>query len=152
MAWAQIGASLQDLASLLGEQHSLTASTKAVSTSIATVLELFNDETYLLWYSPAQKQVVIVLKQDCTAQDQLKAWAHALYLVRSFQENEREETPNTHLYSVKSTLSYLNSSSVWQKQLNALADAGWDIDAASLETTSGTRLRNHGSEISAPKS
>ncbi|KAF1928655.1 DUF647-domain-containing protein [Didymella exigua CBS 183.55] len=142
----RIGISLQ---SLFGGM-SLAGSTKAgafkdLPIKLPDFLEIFEREGYILWHNNIQtREVLIVLKKGCTAIDHLKAWVHALMLVRmrsqapsSFRGPEDEALNAQRLVELLHTLR--QSKELFNKYTPALRSAGWDLDTAALETQAGVR-------------
>lgn len=166
MAYAKIGTRLQTLANVMGRRNSTTSSTKTGAVGLEDLTDTFRQEYHILWYSPQQvrqsiniqrewgeqqrlmfcmqRLVVIVLKEGVSAASQLKAWAHALLLVRTWNYSTEAKSIQMHdaghavLEMAAATLGCLNES--WASHLAALRAEGWDVDTANLETVSGTRI------------
>lgn len=143
LAKAKIGGTLQGIVSSLGPSHPVTGATRDTDSVLVQLVEMFALEDYLLWYSSSDRVVYIVLKDSVPAQSQLKAWAQGLMLVHRLPNlqlaigatNEKDKV----LELVQVSLS--DVSKRWDTCTGQLKAAGWDLDVASLETASGTRIR-----------
>lgn len=140
---AKVGGPLQGLISSLGPSHPVTGATCDTDSILVSLVEIFALEDYLLWYSSSDWVVHIILKNGIPARSQLKAWAQGLVLVHSLPTLPlatgamagKDET----LQLVRTSLS--DVSQRWDTCTEQLKAAGWDVDMASLETASGTRIR-----------
>lgn len=143
LAKAKIGGPLQGLVSSLGPSHQVTGATSDPDSVLVKLVELFALEDYLLWYSSSNRVVYIVLKDSVPAQSQLKAWAQGLMLVHRLPTLKlaigATAGKDEILELVQQSLS--DVSECWDTCSEQLKAAGWDIDVASLETASGTRIR-----------
>lgn len=143
LATAKIGGPLQGIVSSLGPRHPVTGATSDTDSFLVKLIEMFAREDYLLWYSSSDRVVYIVLKDSVPARSQLKAWAQGVMLVHRLPKlrlaigatAEREQV----LELVRTSLS--DVSKCWDTCTEQLKAAGWDVDVASLETASGTRIR-----------
>lgn len=129
------------------------------STRLPDLIELFQDEKYLLYYhvpeplwnsdSAGRVKVVVVLEDGVKPQDQLKAWFHGLVLAKRLNEQQGGDalilsTANfnnkqrANLRHVVSTLRYVNQ--VFSGYLERLEENGWDTSIPVLETRSGSRI------------
>lgn len=143
LATAKIGGPLQGIVSSLGPSHPVTGATSDTDFFLVKLVEMFAREDYLLWYSSSDRVVYIVLKDSVPARSQLKAWAQGLMLVHRLPKLplaigatvEKEHV----LELVRMSLS--DVSKRWDTCTEQLRAAGWDVDVASLETASGTRIR-----------
>lgn len=142
-----IGVSLQ---ALLGgitlTRHTTTRAFKDLPMKLSNILQVFADEGYVLWlHESHMRQVLIVLKKDCTALDQLKAWLHAVILVRLRSQNppsaslkgEHVGVEVQQLSDLIHTLQQTNE--VFKKYSPALRSLGWNLNTAALETRAGVR-------------
>jgi hypothetical protein len=135
-----IGAPLQNMLHFMGPRGSGALHPQHLN--LADLVQVYQDEAYLLWFCGSE--AVIVLKQDCTPLDQLKAWTQALVL--AYKETMREEPKDAEDDASCGRLSELRSALEDAKELfNAyetkLRDAGWDLDVAVLETRPGVRVQ-----------
>ena len=149
LATAKIGGPLQGIIHSLGPRHGVTGATRDPDSVLMKLVEIHAREDYLLWYSWSDRMVYIVLKDHISPQCQLKAWSQGLVLAHHLYSAESAtgamvETDKT-LELIESSL--LDVSKRWVRCIEHLKAAGWDIDVASLETASGTRIRvGHGVE------
>jgi Vitamin B6 photo-protection and homoeostasis len=139
LAFTRVGVTLQTLTRLLKMERPMDDAQQSRSTypHILELLELFKEEPYLMWYSPQQRIVAIVLKDDA-APSHLKAWVHALIMVRTWKTSPGPDKSRTLLQVLSSTLSDVRRS--WAHHVKCLVEAGWDMETANIETISGTRL------------
>jgi hypothetical protein len=143
--YCRIGVSLQTLLSRIGSQHKETGSLSLQDFKLEELLRLFAAEGYILWYDDRNSEVLIVLKKDCTALDQLKGWVHALMLVYSratrkhtlpfFVQGAGYAPPR--LNELTQTLQ--ETRRVFEKYTEALKAKGWNLETAALETRAGVR-------------
>lgn len=140
LAKARIG-SLQGILTSLAPPHKLTGSSKDADFLLVRLVELFDQEEYLLWYSFRLRFVSIVLKDKVQATSQLKAWAHGLLLVHRIHDgdNATADTDESVLKLVEATLKDISRWwGICVEQLNA---CGWNTATAVLETAPTTRIR-----------
>jgi hypothetical protein len=98
---------------------------------------VFKDEAYILWFDHKQPEAMIVLKQDCTPLDQLKAWTHALLLAQRLRAKASPLEKNDGLADLRSSLDEVGRT--FDTLAERLRGAGWDLEIAALETHAGTR-------------
>lgn len=144
MAKAKIGGPLQEMISSIGPTHPITGASRGgdAGSVLFRLFQIYAKEEYLLWYSLSDRTVYIVLKEQISVRSQLKAWAQALVLVhRLAHQGQKLTTSATEkvLESVESSL--LEVSDCWPACMERLKVAGWDLDIASLETASGSRIK-----------
>lgn len=140
VAKAKIGGQLQEMISSLGPTHSITGATRDADSVLIRLFQIFAKEEYLLWYSLSDRIVYLVLKEQISVSSQLKGWAQGLVLVhRLGQVQLATSATEKVLESVESSLSEV--SDCWPTCMKRLKAAGWDLDIASLETASGTRIK-----------
>lgn len=143
LAKAKIGGPLKGIIHSLGRSYGVTGATRDPESVLTKLVEIYAREDYLLWYNWSDRIIYIVLKDHVPPRCQLKAWAQGLVLVHrlhsaDFATSAVVETDKT-LELVESSL--LDVSKEWIRCTERLKAAGWDIDVASLETASGTRIR-----------
>jgi hypothetical protein len=126
---ARIGVELGELLGRMGERQKETGAVKYI-TGIGELMELYEEEEYILWFHGGRRDALIVLKQGATPIDQLKAWAHALLVARAVSER-LDSTISKKLQQVNTT---------FQAKKEQLAAAGWALDVAALETRPGRRV------------
>lgn len=142
MAKAKIGGPLQEMISSIGPTHPITGASRGDAGSVLfRLFQIYAKEEYLLWYSLSDRTVYLVLKEQISVRSQLKAWAQALVLVHRLAQGQNFKTSATEqvLESVESSL--LEVSDCWPACMERLKSAGWDLDIASLETASGSRIK-----------
>lgn len=165
---AEIGISLS--AFFKHASYSKTSSGTSFQTPIplTQLNTLFADESYLLFLSPLSSGTTwttpptpkyhasILLKQGCSVQSQLKAWAHALLAARVLSEPglsgpSKSSSPDSavalsadnmgHIFDVVShTLEFMNCASRFERYVSAFTGSGWGVDIAALETSLGRRV------------
>lgn len=137
---ATMGVSIFKIVSALGSTHHITNSVKQGQSSLTGLIDIFAEEDYLLCYAWSQDTVLIALKESIRPVSQLQAWAHAMLLIRDLQQRSRAEREDSAAIAKLIDTSLRELKSSWTKDTAALAAAGWDLDVASLETVSGTRV------------
>ncbi|MCJ1286997.1 hypothetical protein MMC26_006344 [Xylographa opegraphella] len=140
---AVIGVSLKGVIGFLGQPHRVTSSVRSPSISLERLVSIFQEEEYLLWYERSRHLALIVVKSKASPQSQLKAWSHALLMAQLQASEDRaganaksmdEET----LRRLQETLKQISIR--WGQSLVALEASGWDLNTASLETSSSSRI------------
>ncbi|KAF3007931.1 hypothetical protein E8E13_011218 [Curvularia kusanoi] len=150
--YCRIGVSMQTLLSRISAARpTRSGALCAMPVKVTELLEIFASEGYILWLDDdhqadvTSKEVLIVLKKNCTALDQLKAWMHALLLV--FQATDRLNTASSkadksnaemQLDRLDKTLDLRQR--LFDQQVPVLTSKGWDLDIAALETRAGVRV------------
>jgi Vitamin B6 photo-protection and homoeostasis len=138
-----IGLAFGDLLLAIGSEVSpRTGSFKQLSVSLASLLEVFSAEDYILWFNPANQTARIALKDRSTTVSQLKAWSHALRVAQACSEATTRKVnldAQATLMILKDTLRMHNET--FDKYLKRLEDAGWNTSIAVLETRLGRRIR-----------
>ena len=140
-AKAQIGTSLQTLLGSLASPHAATRSISGATRPLNQLCKIFDGENYLLWYDAKSRNACIVLKTDISPRYSLKAWAQALLVAHRLNMDGEHATSARHdqiFETLQSTLTSLSKH--WDHFIERLIAAGWDVEAASLETMSGTRI------------
>lgn len=135
----RIGVSLQVLLRSFGAVHSRTKSLDLEMMRVAELLEIFVAEGYILWFSEIHAETLIVLKKDCTAIDQLKAWAHALLIAqrRRNTSDNFDASASGQLTELRHTLTKMRE--VFNQYVGPLQDKGWSLSVAALQTRAGVR-------------
>ncbi|THW65533.1 DUF647-domain-containing protein [Aureobasidium pullulans] len=135
LGYARIGIPASELLQRLGETEKLTKATNLPGGRLLQLLDVFEDEGYVLYLEQPSDMVCILLKKGSDTAVQLKAWYHALLLARLVRQGyESEKKP---MDMVQSTLVAVRKD--WERVQARLGEAGWDLDTAALETTSGFR-------------
>jgi hypothetical protein len=132
-----IGVTLGTLMRSLGPQHGRTGSLNMQTIKLSELMLVFKDEAYILWFDHKQSEAMIVLKQDCTPLDQLKAWTHALLLAQRLRAKASPPEKNDGLADLRSSLDEVGRT--FDTLAERLRGAGWDLEIAALETRAGTR-------------
>lgn len=139
---ARIGISLQDLLKVLAPKHPRTGAIRDGKSILMAVTRLHKDEDFLVWYDAPQRTSLIVLKEGASSRAQLKGWALGLLAAHRLKnEDATSATTDKVLQLVESTLREVSYQ--WDDYMDQMKTAGWDLDVASLETASGTRLCLH---------
>ncbi|KAL6707208.1 hypothetical protein ACN47E_004755 [Coniothyrium glycines] len=143
----KIGVSLHTLLSHVGSQRKDTGSLDSRAVSMPALLAVFADEGYIMWpgYSP-DDECLIVLKDGCTTIDQLKAWTHALSVMKVAQERSSEDKQEgndvsqvtARLTEIERTLE--ETRNLFENYSETLKDQGWDLDVVALGTRPGTTV------------
>lgn len=139
---AKIGIPLQAVIAALGRAHPVTGSVRSSSIDLEKLVDIYLDEDYILWYENSRNLALIVLKDGAPPVAQLKAWSHALLMAHRPVENDAtsaQSAGEVTLLRLAATLRDLSTH--WVEGLASLKAAGWELDAANLETTSATRIR-----------
>jgi hypothetical protein len=145
IGYCRIGVSLHTLLDRVNLfDRTRTGALDKLPVKVSDLLEVFTAEGYMLWLHDVQTtEVLVVLKKDCTALDQLRAWVHALILVQSrrmkllayVDQGDGYAVPR--LAELKHTLRERRN--VFEKYTAVLRSKGWDLDVAALETRAGVR-------------
>lgn len=143
----RIGLSLEVLLSRLGPQHKQTGSLDLLAFKMSEILDVFDDEAYILWFGHSELDLLITLKNGCTPIDQLRAWCHALLLAQRLRNHLQvpEVKPDRDNASLKERLAETRRTLADMREMFAkyeelLWQKGWDLNAAALETQAGARV------------
>jgi hypothetical protein len=142
LGWARIGVSLEEIASSLGNRKLVTGSVDHGKISLQGLVSLFESEKHLLWCDKSRQTVLIALQEGTSPEQQLKAWVHAMLVVREFsigRLGQRNELTDVEVFGLVE-LMLITVNKRWAEDSRLLRNGGWDVDVASLETTSGTRF------------
>lgn len=142
IATAKIGVSLQRLLGALGPAHDVTGAIRDGKVTFQRLARIFSQEEYLIWYDASAKEASIVLKEQASPQAQIKAWTLSLMVAHRFQNQDATGATTDKILQMLN-LSLMELSIQWGDCIERMRAAGWDIDIANLETTSGTRIRMH---------
>ena len=137
---AVIGARLQDILIDLGSFNNATGASKVPRNDFIGLLQTFGDTNYIMWLDARTSSAIIALKKGAVARDHLMAWAHALLAVRELQDMLKGSIPTNDdmmqlLHRTKREVQAL-----LEKNWNGIQQAGWNLEATSLEVHSGSRL------------
>lgn len=127
--------------SFLGAPVHLSTSVKP-PTQLSTLTALFASERYMLLFARrAAWEGRVVLKPDCSVEDRLKAWCHALLAARILADSGSDVQGEELVLDVASrTLGFLTEGCRFQRYVESLKGVGWDLDIAALETRPGRRV------------
>ncbi|KAL1612520.1 hypothetical protein SLS60_000747 [Paraconiothyrium brasiliense] len=138
----KIGVSLENLLNCMGHHYTRSGALDLQHLNLSDLVRLYQDEAYLLW--SRGPDAVIVLKQDCTPLDQLKAWTQALLLARRGTidrkpKDAEHDTSGRRQAELRFALE--EAQRLFTTYETRLRDAGWDLDVAVLETRPGVRIQ-----------
>lgn len=138
LGYCKIGVPACELLERLGSTDRLTRATNIPDGRLLLQLvELFEDERYIVYLGhPPSDTTCILLKKGSDTTAQLKAWYHALLLARQTEQGFKGGKDS--MDALQSTLVAVRKD--WQKVQARLGEAGWDLETAALETTSGSRV------------
>ncbi|KAL9002693.1 MAG: hypothetical protein Q9188_004389 [Gyalolechia gomerana] len=143
LAKGRIGLSMQDLLASLAPAHSRTGSIRDGEAKIMRLLRLYSQEDFLVWYDAPHRVGHISLKEGAAVGWQLKAWALTLWIAHRHSMGVEAHATGASSESMfdlhRATLQDLSSR--WPECVKRMRSAGWDVDVACLETTSGSRIR-----------
>ena len=141
LAAARIGRSLRDLLASLGPAHERTGSIRDAEAKLMKLINLYRQEDFLVWYDAPQRLGHITIKEGAAAESQLKAWALVLWIAHRHHAAGSDATSAAFESSFEVHRITLQELSLrWSDCTSRLRGAGWDVDVASLETTSGSRI------------
>jgi hypothetical protein len=103
-------------------------------TEFTILLETFKGLGYILWYDKPQSTFLVVLEEGAKTDTQLSAWMFALFLAKYGCASEESL-----IGAIERTARYINQSQ--GEIFHHLLEVGWDLETASVETRSGTRIR-----------
>jgi hypothetical protein len=145
VGYCKVGVSLNMLLNRIGQRHKRTGSLDLHAVKLPELMDIFASEAYILWYTDADSEALIVLKEGCTPIDQLKAWAHALLLASRMRgpgskpEDDDASPAETRLAEMRRTL--MDTSDLFAQYAEKLKQIGWELDIAALETRAGVRAQ-----------
>lgn len=143
LGYCQIGVRFR---CILGTPDEITSSyTGANSQNVTELVDMFQDEGYILWYEEQRKRFLICLKFPSDTETQLRAWMHALFMAVQVQSGLKDSSVANVISNTRLEFrSWIERYNIFEK----LRNVGWDLDTAALETHSGTRIRtrNDGSQ------
>lgn len=139
LGFCRLGVDLRAVLTVLGRPDKKTGSYReSASTGITKVMELYQEEQYLLWYDVSSKTFLIVLKDRSDTVTHLKAWMHALYSAKQRRIPLDQEALIQFLRgTLRDVTDFIKHTELFQK----LERAGWDVNNGAMETRSGTRVQ-----------
>jgi hypothetical protein len=102
---------------------------------LTLLLDIFKGLGYILWYDEPQKTFLVVLEEGTEPVAQLSAWMSAVHLAKFGRASEGESL----IEAIKRTAVYIGQ--IQEEVFLHLRQVGWDLETASMETRSGTRIR-----------
>jgi hypothetical protein len=136
LGYCKIGVPASELLQRLGKTDRLTKATNLSDGRLLQLLDLFEEERYIIYLEHPSDMACILLKKGSDTAVQLKAWYHAMLLVRQVEHGSEGEKSS--MDAVRRTLVAVRKD--WDQVQAMLAEAGWDLKTAALETTSGSRI------------
>jgi hypothetical protein len=147
----RIGVSMSELLRALhGKKHEKTAALELRHVGLEELVAVYANEAYILWFASPTSQALIVLKENCSANDQLRAWMHALLLAQRQRQRQRvrvgrkpqpppdlNDESRVGLTELRATLEEVRR--IFDKFEEDFVEAGWDLKVAALETRTRTR-------------
>lgn len=151
----RIGSSMQEVFS------SESSSESILTTSLPKLIHIFASEQYILvpqnhaLHKEKETSITILLKQNCTPTQQLKAWAHALLVARLAASSSSSSSSSKPVSSNTGDNNNNGDGEIMAILASSLDDfstrfndfyvqelklAGWDLDTAALETRPGRRI------------
>ncbi|KAL9604945.1 MAG: hypothetical protein Q9219_000133 [cf. Caloplaca sp. 3 TL-2023] len=143
---AKIGVSVRDLLASLAPAHAVTGSIRDGEAKLMRLIRVYRQEAFLVWYDAPRRVGHICLKWEAAAESQLKAWALTLLIAHRHPQAVAERAKDATSASFEAAIELHQEaleelSSRWPNSVDRLEAAGWDLDIASLETRSGSRIR-----------
>ncbi|KAH7085087.1 vitamin B6 photo-protection and homoeostasis-domain-containing protein [Paraphoma chrysanthemicola] len=143
--YCKIGVPLDLLLNRIGRRHKRTESLDLHAVQLSELVDIFESEAYMLWFTDADYEALIVLKEGCTPIDQFKAWAHALLLASKVRgsggkpEDDDASPMAVRLAEMRRTLR--DTRDLFAKYTEVLKQRGWDLETTALETRAGVRAQ-----------
>lgn len=145
LGYCQIGVPLRSILNHFSVSGGSTSSyTGTHSQSVAKLMDIFQDDGYIMWYDEPRKRFQICLKFPSDTETQLGAWMHALFMAVQIQSGLKDGSV---IDIIASTRREFQSWMEMYKISENLKRVGWDLDTAALETKSGTRIRTKNDEL-----
>ena len=136
-AKAIIGVNLHSLLTTLAPAHVVTGAVRDGDFVLERLVRIYSYEDFLVWYASPKRTAYIVLKGQASAKAKLKAWALALWVAHRLQYATGANTEDL-LQLFEMTLRDISDQ--WSDSIERIRAAGWDVDIAHLETSSGSRI------------
>ena len=138
-AKALIGTPLLSLLKTLAPAHTVTGAMRDGDLILERLIKIYSQEDFLVWYDSPKRTAYIVLKDQASAKAQLKAWALALWGAHRFRK-QYATGANTENILELLEITLRDISNQWGDCIERIRAAGWDLDIANLETSSGSRI------------
>jgi hypothetical protein len=138
IGYGRLGISLGTVIRGLGVSSEKTGAVQLQSQDLSQLLNLYNDEGYVLWFDTSSSTAYIALKQGSSSQSHLKAWCQALVIAKEYEKTP-DRSHNTN-FGIMAT-SFARTTKLFEEEYpRRLKAEGWDLNIAALETHSGSRL------------
>ena len=138
-AKATVGVPLLSLLKTLAPAHIVTGAMRDGDLILERLVEIYSQEDFLVWYDSPKRMAYIVLKDQAAAKAQLKAWALALWGAHRFGKQYATGANTENLLQLLE-VTLRDISIQWGDSVERMRAAGWDVDIANLETSSGSRI------------
>ncbi|KAL9066164.1 MAG: hypothetical protein Q9161_007757 [Pseudevernia consocians] len=138
-AKATVGVPLLSLLKTLAPAHIVTGAMRDGDLILKRLVEIYSQEDFLVWYDSPKRMAYIVLKDQAAAKAQLKAWALALWGAHRFGKQYATGANTENLLQLLE-VTLRDISNQWGDSVERMRAAGWDVDIANLETSSGSRI------------
>lgn len=138
LGYCRLGVQLQAILDCLSVSSSpVTGSSSSPTGRLSELLEIFQDEQYLVWYDEPRRTFLVVLEDQSDATAQLSAWMFALSLAR--------ERSNGNWKKGEDLMAVLRRERDYVRRVRGgifeRLGERWDLENGALETTSGARIR-----------
>ncbi|KIW05301.1 uncharacterized protein PV09_03826 [Verruconis gallopava] len=139
---ARIGSSFREVARNVaaGSQKTLANASHVNLGLLKQLLDIFEDEDYVIWLDTKRSIVFIVLKREARPSSQLQAWCQALLLISDEGSQPKAQTASPEVILDLIAGSLTKSAKLFAQHRQHIINAGWNIDSAALETQSSLRL------------
>jgi len=152
IGFADVGVQFATILTSLIEGDGTTGSVDHDASGCRRIQELasiFHKEKYLFWptttgrrgSSSSLPRVHICLKTGASANDQVRAWSHALNVAKELSRRRSRGEHNGYyerIGLVQATMGEMEKT--FADVAKRLAEKGWDLDTACIETRSGFRV------------
>lgn len=139
-AKATIGVNLHSVLKTFASAHIVTGAIRDDNLILERLVKIYSQEDFLVWYDSPKRTAYIVLKGQASAKAQLKAWALALLCAHRFGRQYATGASTENILQLLEVTAR-DISNQWGDFVERIRAAGWDIDIANLETSSGSRIR-----------
>ncbi|EKD13834.1 DUF647 domain-containing protein [Drepanopeziza brunnea f. sp. 'multigermtubi' MB_m1] len=143
LGYCRLGVKLQDVLDCLSRSNEVTGSTSSPTSRLRELLDIFQEEQYLIWYDEQRKTFLVVLDDESNAVAQLAAWMFALSFAKERMGMEKTETQKTGME--KDFMDALRKERSYMARVQVgifeMLGSKWDLETGALETKSGVRIR-----------
>ena len=138
IGFARVGVSFEDVAASVN--HPSDAKNAPVGAAkLEQLLGIFKDEDYISWFDTRTTNAMILLKKGIEPSSQLKAVLHAVCVAERLSGGGQQNESADAIFEVIAA-SLTKTSKLFEDHKQAIINAGWRLDIASLEIQSGVRL------------